>query len=164
MSQYIRHISTDFSNVNPMRPCHYWGAKYAFYYSLWPKVDAYCCLCRLWNRFLALVHLEYTLWYKTTNPSPYGAEYATKAVKYTSCCGCNSVFVVFFSSLNAEGLIGMALATALTLLVGYLGLLNLYTEGIVSVLSNLGSCNKLCAFETGWLYAELHLSRDCVWV
>lgn len=74
------------------------------------------------------------------------------------------MFVVFFSSLSAEGLIGMALATALTLLVGYLGLLNLYTEGIVSVLSNLGSCNKLCAFETGWLYAELHLSRDCVWV
>lgn len=46
--------------------------------------EIYFLLYSLWNG---------SLWYNNTNSSLYGAQYTTIAVKYTSCCGYNSVSI-----------------------------------------------------------------------
>lgn len=46
--------------------------------------EIYFLLYALWNG---------SLWYNNTNSSLYGAQHTTIAVKYTSCCGYNSVSI-----------------------------------------------------------------------
>ena len=71
-----------------------------------------------------------------------------------------------FSSLNAEGLTGMALGTALTLFGWYLGLSNLYTEHIHSTVElrrlQWAVCFQNWLTRIGRFWWQLWLTLSCV--